>query len=231
MFRIDHCGNLIHFTKGANKSLDYELAYQNLKKIIREKEIAGGTGMILGNHKCVCFTESPARCLTNNGELDTHYFSRYTPFGIQLPKKVVFNLGGRPVIYSAKNEYETEKKNENLNWRFVSFDPNLDGKHDFTWEREWRIKTNSIQIDPKESKIVFPNIYWINRFIDEHEKEFHGLSPNDDCKSCYCTREATILNFTDFLKEEQCESLTGTCPDQAKFPWILINMNAKVENK
>ncbi|HLF64181.1 MAG TPA: hypothetical protein VI603_10525 [Saprospiraceae bacterium] len=225
MYRIDHCENLIHFTKGSDKSLDYEKAYENLKKIVSEQTIVGSTGMILGKLKCVCFTESPVRCLTNSGQLDTHYFSRYTPFGIQLPKKTVFNFGGRPAIYSLRSEYEHIKQIDEVNWRYVSYDPNLDGDLDFTWEREWRIRTDNIIIDPNEAKLVFPNIDWINRFIDEHERDFHGVDIDDDCEECYCTREATILNFTDFLQEGQCEYLTGTCPDPSKFPWILINMN------
>ena len=225
MYRIDHCENLIHFTKGTNNSLDYENAYQNLRKITKELRILGGTGMVLGQHKCICFTESPVRCLTNEGQLNTHYFSRYTPFGIQLPKKSIFNLGGRPVIYSTRTEYEIEKNNNSLNWRFVSYDPNLDGKLDFTWEREWRIKEDRIQIQPTEAKIVFPNIEWINRFIDEHERDYHNIALDSECEECYCTRDATILNFTDFLKDEQCENLSGSCPNPAKFPWILINMN------
>ena len=227
MTRIDHCGNLIHFTKGKKSTKDYEEAYQILKEIVNTKTIKGGTGMILGKHKCVCFTESPARCLTNKGKLDTKYFSRYTPFGIQYSKNVVFKNGGRPVIYSLKKEYEKEKSNDNLNWRFVSYDPNKGGKLDFSWEREWRIKKDKIPLNPNTAKLVFPNKEWIDRFISEHEKEYHGVHVDDDCEECYCTREATIINFTDFLNEENCENLIGTCPDPEKFPWVLINMNEK----
>ncbi len=105
----------------------------------------------------------------------------------------------------------------------------MDGKLDFTWEREWRINTQKIQINPSEAKLVFPNLNWIERFIEEHEKEYHSLSTEVDCLECFCTRQATILNFTDFLKDEQCESLSGTCPDPTKFPWILINMNENIK--
>lgn len=158
MIRIDHCGNLIHFTKGKKNSLDYEEAYQTLKGIVKTQTLNGGTGMILGKHQCVCFTESPARCLTNKGKLDTKYFSRYTPFGIQYTKQVVFKNGGRPVIYSTRNECEREKDNGNLNWRFVSYDPNMNGRLDFSWEREWRIKSEKIPVRPESAKLVFPNI-------------------------------------------------------------------------
>lgn len=223
--RIDHCGNLIHFTKGKNVTGDYESAYQTLKKIVEDRMLIAGNGMILGKHLCVCFTESPARCLTNEGKLNPKYFSRYTPFGIQFTKREIYNFTGRPVIYSSKKEYEKERENNNLNWRFVSYDPNSDGKLDFTWEREWRVNTTSIPIDPATAKLVFPNKEWVDRFITEHEKKYHGVDIEDNCTECYCTRDATTYNFTDFLTEESCEILTGTCPDPKKFPWLLINMN------
>lgn len=220
--KFDHCENLIHFTKAKNGSLDYEEAYLNFKKIIKEKCLKGDNGMILGSHKCVCFTESPARCLTNEGCLDSKLFSRYTPFGFQYQKKKVFQQGGRPVIYSTKAEYEDEKNNKNLNWRFVSYNPKLDGRLDFTWEREWRIKADEIPVEPEFAKLVFPNRKWIDRFIYDHELEFHG-----DCEECMCTREAEIINIRDFVNAEDCENISGTCPDPQKFPWILINMNEK----
>lgn len=227
MQRIDHCENLIHFTKGCKGSFDYEEAYLNLKEIINSGVLRGSNGMILGGHNCVCFTESPVRCLTNNGKLDTKYFSRYTPFGLQYCKKDVFKHSGRPVIYSTREEYEKQRTNTDLNWRFVSYDPNKNGELDFTWEREWRIKAETIPVRPDTAKLVFPNLDWIHRFIDEHEKEHHGLDIDDDCEECFCKREATIINFTDFLNNEECENLVGTCPDPEKFPWILINMNEK----
>lgn len=227
MNRIDHSENLIHFTKGYKQSMDYEEAYLNLKEIINFGFLKGGNGMILGEHKCVCFTESPARCLTNKGQLDTKYFSRYTPFGFQYCKKDVFKNGGRPVIYSTKKEALKYKNNVDLNWRYVSYDPGKDGQMDFTWEREWRIHLDRIPVKPDVTKLVFPNLNWIYRFIEEHEKEYHGLEEGDDCEECYCTRDVTIINFKDFLDDENCEKLIGTCPDPKKFPWILINMNEK----
>ncbi|MGJ8761925.1 MAG: hypothetical protein ACSHXA_15375 [Polaribacter sp.] len=220
--KFDHCDNLIHFTKGNNSPKNYEEAYLNFKKIIKEEKLKGNDGMILGSHKCVCFTESPARCLTNDGRLDSKLFSRYAPFGFQYQKKKVFKQGGRPVIYSKRSEYDIERNNANLNWRFVNYDPEFDGKRDFTWEREWRIKSDEIPVEPRFTKLVFPNKKWIDRFIYEHELEYHG-----DCEDCMCTREATIINFTDFVNSEDCENISGTCPDPEKFPWILINMNEK----
>ena len=103
----------------------------------------------------------------------------------------------------------------------------MDGRLDFTWEREWRIKKDSVPVRPDLVKLVFSSLVWIDRFIEEHEKEYHGVDIEDDCEECYCTREVTIMNFTDFLNNEECENLIGTCPNPDKFPWILINMNEK----
>lgn len=221
MYRIDHCGNLMHFTKGGTANpLDYEEAYNTFKKIINTLTIKGSTKYIFGKKKCVCFTEAPAVCLTRDGKLDTAYFNRYTPFGFQFNKRYIFNLGGRPVIYSTKEEYESEKNNDRINWRYVSYDPNLGGKRDFTWEREWRIHRDSIPFNNEDVKLVFPNREWIDRFVQDHEKEQHG-----DCEECYCQRDLTIYKFTDFI--ENCEVLGGTCPDPQKFPWIMIDMDEK----
>ncbi len=227
MSRIDHCTNLIHFTKGKKIKTNYEEAYQTLKKIITEKTIISSNRMISGKHNCICFTETPAKCLTNDGLLDAKYFSRYTPFGIQFSKKQIFNNDGRPVIYSTKSEYILEEKNDNLNWRYVTYDPNDDGKSDFTWEREWRIKSQKLTFENSEVKLLFPNITWINRFILEHDIEYHRSGINANCDACFCTREAKIYNFVDLVKPETCEFISGTCPDNSKFPWILINMNEK----
>ena len=229
MERIDHCKNLIHFTKGNTYALNYEEAYKNLLDIVYSNTLKGGTGMILGKHNCVCFTESPARCLTNKGELDNHYFSRYAPFGVQYTKPVIFQHGGRPVIYSTKQEYEVEKSNENLNWRFVTYNLLPNEGVDFSWEREWRIKRDSIPVNPSEAKLLFQSKKWIDRFIDEHERLMHRVDLKGDCPTCYCTRDATILNYSDFLNTESCELISGSCPDPQKFPWILINLNANEE--
>lgn len=220
--KFDHSDNLIHFTKASDGTLDYEKAYQNFKKIIKDEKLLAGNGMILGNHNCVCFTESPARCLTNEGCLDLKFFSKYTPFGFQYQKSKVFTNGGRPVIYSTREEYERERNNANLNWRFVNYNPNNNGRTDFSWEREWRINKKHIPVKPEITKLVFPNKIWIKRFIYEHELEYH-----DNCESCMCTRDVTIINFTDFINSENSEELSGSCPDPDKFPWILINMNEK----
>ncbi|MCB9324017.1 MAG: hypothetical protein H6571_09815 [Lewinellaceae bacterium] len=136
-------------------------------------------------------------------------------------------MSGRHVIYGKREEYEKFKKSDDINWRFVSYDPALDGRLDFSWEREWRIKKEDLILDPNNVKLVFPNFQWVDRFIKDHEKDYHT---NEDgyCKECFCTRKATVLNYSDFMSREKCENLSGTCPDPDMFPWVLINLNEKI---
>lgn len=226
--RIDHCGNLVHFTKGVDGSLDYEEAYKVFIEIVTTKTLRGGTGSVYEKIPCICFTESPVKCLTNQGELDTGYFSRYTPFGFQFTKKQVFAQGGRPVIYSTKEECEAQRENENLIWRMVSFDPTKDGRNDFSWEREWRIKAESANFRPGRCNLILPNRFWIDRFIEDHERRHHEEGVHADCEPCFCKRNATIIKYTDYLNNEECEKFSGDCPTPDEFPWTLIDMNQAI---
>ena len=145
--------------------------------------------MIKGDHICVCFTEAPPVCLTTEGSFNSQYFSRYSPFGFEFSKKYIFEKGGRPVIYSPDEEYQEE--NKQFNWRHIRYDPTENDKRiDFTWEREWRLKTYKLKLDPNEVKLVLPNKEWIDKFIKDHEEDFHG----SDCPECYCTS----CRFVDF---------------------------------
>lgn len=220
MTRIDCCDSIIHFTKGKTKPLDYEDSYKIFKKIIKDGQINCGSGMIKGNHCCVCFTEAPIHCLLDNGKLNDKYFSRYSPFGFEFQKKYIYGLGGRHVTYSHHDEYEEE--NLQSNWRHVTYNPTNTSYSDWTWEREWRLNGVRLILDPNHVKLVFPNMYWIDRFMDDHEKQLHG-----ECQECKCKKEATIFNYSDYHNSVKSETIKGTCPVPTKFPWILINMNQK----
>lgn len=220
MSRIDHSSNLIHFTKVFESGIiDYEKSYTLFKEILKSRILKGGKGMILGQHKCVCFTEAPVNCLSINKSLNPKYFNRYAPFGFQFSKKTIFENDGRPVIYSKREEYEREKNNPNINWRYVTYD--FEQKIDFTWEREWRIKTENFNFNKYDVKLIFPNMKWIKRFRTEHEEEYHK-SLDDACEECFCVREAIIWTYNQFI--EKCGTLSGDCLTQDKFPWVLISL-------
>lgn len=69
-------------------------------------------------------------------------------------KSWLFKLGGRPAIYGPANDYE--KLPPDMQYRHVRFWLSDEYSVDHTWEREWRHKTDSLAISPKEVTIVVP---------------------------------------------------------------------------
>lgn len=158
MPRKDISNKLTHFTSGR----DFEEAYKRLSNIIHGRSIIGSNSKIKGGYKCVCFTEAPLISL-QDGLVNSDAYSRYLPFGVILDKKVIFDMGGRPVIYQTDNEFE--RLPEELKWRHMRYEPN---DIDFTWEREWRIQCENLSITPNIAGIVVPNQEWAERIVQEH---------------------------------------------------------------
>lgn len=155
--RTDISDSLIHFTRGSN----WDEALAKLIEIAKSGVILGGSGYIKGGYRCVCLTEAPLPAVA--GELlNDGSFTRYSPFGIVLPKEHVFDHGGRPVIYQTDGEFE--QLPEAARWRHVRYDPTAEPPVDFTWEREWRVQCDALAISPAEAVIVLPNPEWLNRF-------------------------------------------------------------------
>jgi len=148
MSRSDISNYLIHWTKGES----YQDAFDTLYSIVMEGKLLGGTGNIKGQYTCVCFSESPKSSF--------HEVSgKYKPFGIEISKKYLFELGGRPVIYQSEPEfYELP---DSLKWRHVRYEPNSDTPKDFSWEREWRINVDELVVSAENSRIIVPDDSWI----------------------------------------------------------------------
>jgi len=219
--RLDHSSDLIHFTRDS-EDWDFDKSYSQFYDIIQQRVLKPSAYKRLGKISSLCFTEAPYRCLTDKCELNPKYFERYSPFGVLYPKDYIYDLGGLPVIYSPKREFE---ENNNLtNWRTVSFDPikKYGTFRDYTWEREWRIQpaNDALIIDSDIVKLVFPSEAWAKKFRDDHD-EFH----NDPSCDCPCKRNCTIIKYDEYFSEERHEELSGSCPDYSEFPWLLINMN------
>jgi len=159
--RQDISDFLIHFTKDVN----LENSFKRLLKIIRDQALIGGDGFIKGGYKCVCFSEAPLSCL-KGGLVNPGYYSKYSPFGILLPKTWLYQKGGRPVIYQPDDEFCLLP--ENMRWRHVRYEP---PKVDFSWEREWRIQTNLLEFQGQDVSIVVPNAEWSTKLIRDYEKE------------------------------------------------------------
>jgi hypothetical protein len=127
--------------------------------------LRGGTGNIKGAYTCVCFTEAPLEVLPK-GFVNSTAFSRYSPFGIMFHKSWLFEQGGRPVIYQSDADYAALP--EALRWRHVRYEPHAPAPIDFTWEREWRIRTNELAFNPGVATVVVPNRDWYEALRKEH---------------------------------------------------------------
>lgn len=128
-----------------------------LDKILKEGKLRGSAYKIRGGHKCVCFTESPITELNATFSMvsianDPSQHTRYEPYGIAVKKDWLLSKGGRPVIYQPDKEYDLLP--EELRYRHVRYDP-ADGI-DFTWEREWRIKTDELILEPEKTLVIVP---------------------------------------------------------------------------
>ena len=162
--RSDISPNLVHFTTDST----IELAYQRFKKIIKEHHLLGSSEKIKGSLRCVCFSEAPLPNL-KWGLVNESYYSSYSPFGFIFNKKYIFDLGGRFVIYQSDAEYHTLP--EHLRWRHVRYEPSSEPPIDFTWEREWRLPRDRLEIHPSHTHLVLPNRDWAERLQREHRSD------------------------------------------------------------
>ena len=131
-------------------------AFAVLGKILKDGKIIG-TGTWTDGRNCVCFTEAPIQEFNAIFSLVQLAASkkerpRYEPYGIAVSKEWLFEQGGRPVIYDRPDFLE--KLTEEERYRFVPYDPTVG--IDYTWEREWRIQTDALPLDPKHTLVVVP---------------------------------------------------------------------------
>ncbi|MGD1905323.1 MAG: hypothetical protein ACFB0C_04930 [Leptolyngbyaceae cyanobacterium] len=150
MSRQDISEYLIHFTK----DIDLENAFRRLQKILRERILIGSNGFIKGNYNCVCFSEAPLSSLAS-GLVNSEYYSSYSPFGILMSKIWLYQQGGRPVIYQSDSEFDSLPIN--FQWRHVRYEP---PEIDFSWEREWRVKTEILGFNNQVASVVVPDSSW-----------------------------------------------------------------------
>jgi len=162
--RLDISPSLIHFTSGYT----VEDAFRRIQTILAERKLLGSANKIKGGYQCVCFSEAPLDSLLG-GLVNEHYYSRYSPFGIMVSKDWLFSLGGRPVIYETEQEYLGLAPSHG--WRHVRYDLRPDHERvDFTWEREWRIRGDSLLFDPGVAQVVVLDRDWANRLWEEHNR-------------------------------------------------------------
>ncbi len=167
MIRGDLSNRLIHLTKG-----EPDDAANNFVNIIRTGRLRGGSGYIRGGYECVCFSEAPISVLSQILANPSVHEMRYAPLGVMVNKLWLFQQGGRPVIYQPEPEYEW--LNEEQRYRHVRYEPHHGVDH--TWEREWRIKTNELILNPQQTTFVVPTRAWEEWFLEEHAGDQQGLA-------------------------------------------------------
>lgn len=163
MIRGDLSSRLVHLTRGSS----YEEASAKFLSIIKSGVLRGSNRDIRGGFNCVCFSEAPLSVLAESLALPPSGGMRYAPFGVIVSKPWLFKKGGRPVIYQTNDEFEF--LNENQKFRHVRYDPQEN--IDFTWEREWRIRIDSLKLEPKETTFIVPTRDWEERFHQDHIDE------------------------------------------------------------
>ena len=159
VIRDDIGSRLVHLTKGEPD----QAAAQVFLAIVEERQLRGGTGCIKGGHRCICFSEAPVSKLSHILANPMAHSMKYKPFGVMVEKSRLFQRGGRPVIYKAEAEYEL--LHETQRFRHVTYEP---GSVDFTWEREWRICSDELELDLGGATLVVPNRAWEQWAQDQH---------------------------------------------------------------
>ncbi|MCE0812954.1 hypothetical protein [Buttiauxella sp. S04-F03] len=172
MNRQDSSNYVYHWIKTDLESNDpielFDAAFDVMQSIIHDGVIKGSDKFIVGKERCVCFTESPRNFIVSD-------ISRYQPFGFGFSKQKIFELGGRPVIYQPSDELRL--LDNSIKWRHVQYDPRNNSHRnkkgiDFTWEREWRLKTDELSILDCVEIIVPDRMYkkaindWVDAGID-----------------------------------------------------------------
>lgn len=160
MIRGDLSDCLVHLTKGETP----EQAADNFISIIQSGGLRGGSGFIRGGYQCVCFSEAPISVLAQILVQPSVHGMRYAPFGVMVKKGWLFRAGGRPVIYQPEAEFEL--LHENHRYRHVRYEP--DRGTDHTWEREWRVRTDELVLDPAAVTLIVPSRSWEEKFMESH---------------------------------------------------------------
>lgn len=159
---------LFHFTRAPSDGRSPEIKHEHgvsvmsasaggvLSKILHEGSLRGTSDWTYG-FNTVCFTEAPMQEFNYIFSLvalasTRQERPRYEPYGIAVSKTWLFQRGGRPVIYDHPDTFDQYPQEQQ--YRFVPYDPTND--LDYTWEREWRIQSDSVELDPKQALVVVP---------------------------------------------------------------------------
>lgn len=113
--------------------------------------------LISKENEFICFTDAPITCYLPNLEYfddwkQRGYHAMFSQYGIGISRDwLIKNSGARPVIYGSPDEKKLI--DDSIKWRFQELDIE---KNDFSWLREWRIPTDSLNLFkiPREHIII-----------------------------------------------------------------------------
>ena len=129
--RQDLSDYVFHFTKHRN-------AKNTLQRIIETQSVVD-----INDRGYLCFSEAPLTSLPAMFDIFKRYPDpMYSPYGVGIKKDFFYQNGGRPVIYGDSNDREL--LHPELLWRFEMLDFN---QYDFSWLREWRIRTARLELN------------------------------------------------------------------------------------
>jgi hypothetical protein len=167
VIRGDFSERLIHLTRGDTDMM----AMQAFFSIVRTRRLHGSNRDIRGGHKCVCFSEAPIAVMA---QMVATRESRYAPLGVMVDKTWLFGKGGRPVIYQPESEFGLLP--EALQYRHVRYEPGRNKNKDFSWEREWRLRAEYLELDPSVTTLVVPHRHLVEHFKEQHLADQQGTA-------------------------------------------------------
>jgi hypothetical protein len=159
MIRPDLSTKLIHLTR----TVDRLSAAKRFNRILAERKLAGSDRDVRGSHKVVAFTESPISMLANVLAMAAEHKMRCSALGVMVDKLWLYERGARPVIYERHDEYEDLP--ESKQHLHVRYEP--DRTTDYCWEREWRVRCETLELDPRATTVIVPTRKW--------EAEYHRV--------------------------------------------------------
>lgn len=132
--------------------------------ILSEGILKGSYHDIRGGYNVVAFTEAPIHMLASVLATASTLDMRYAPLGVMLDKVWLYKQGGRPVIYQSEKEFKMLP--DGKKHLHVRYEP--DRGIDYAWEREWRIKIDMLQLDPKATTVIVPTRSWEDVYYEKY---------------------------------------------------------------
>ncbi len=166
MIRFDISNSLIHLTRDKNGYTSENI----FDKIVHERKLIGSKENIRGKFNCICFSETPINAIGQIIAQNDNKF-HYGAFGFLFRKNFLFEKGARPVYYQPDSDFKLLP--EELKYRHVNFEIE---KVDWTWEREWRLKSDELILDPQSVTLIVQDRCKIEEYKEKLNSENTSIS-------------------------------------------------------